>query len=71
MPLLYTLREVLGLKGTRFGCGDAVCGACTVIVEGKAVTSCDLPVSAVAGKAIETVESLNSEPPHPLVQAAA
>ncbi len=70
MPLLYALREVAGLKGTRFGCGDAVCGACTVQVDGVARTSCDLPLSAVAGKAVETVESLDTEPPHPLLQAA-
>lgn len=69
-PLLYALREELGLKGTRFGCGDAACGACTVIVDGVAVTSCDLPVSAVAGKSVETVESLDTEPPHPLIEAA-
>jgi aerobic-type carbon monoxide dehydrogenase small subunit (CoxS/CutS family) len=70
IPLLYALREDLGLKGTRFGCGDAACGACTVIVDGVAVTSCDLPVSAVAGKSVETVESLDTDPPHPLIDAA-
>jgi len=70
IPLLYALREELGLKGTRFGCGDAACGACTVVVDGVAVTSCDLPVSAVAGKTVETVESLDTDPPHPLVAAA-
>jgi len=70
MPLLYVLREICGLKGTRFGCGDAACGACTVVVDGVAVTSCDLPLSAVAGKRVETVESLDTEPPHPLLKAA-
>ncbi len=70
IPFLYALREVLGLKGTRFGCGDAACGACTVIVDGEAVTSCDLPLSVVAGKVIETVESLDMDPPHPLIEAA-
>lgn len=70
IPLLYALREELGLKGTRFGCGDAACGACTVVVDGVAVTSCDLPVSAVAGKSVETVESLDTDPPHPLIDAA-
>ncbi|WP_394701448.1 (2Fe-2S)-binding protein [uncultured Roseibium sp.] len=70
IPLLYALREELGLKGTRFGCGDAACGACTVILDGVAVTSCDLPVSAVAGKSVETVESLDTDPPHPLIDAA-
>ncbi len=70
IPLLYALREELGLKGTRFGCGDAACGACTVIMDGRAVTSCDLPISAVAGKSVETVESLDTDPPHPLIAAA-
>jgi aerobic-type carbon monoxide dehydrogenase small subunit (CoxS/CutS family) len=57
-PLLYVLRNDLGLKGTRFGCGLGLCGACTVIIEGRARTSCDLPVSAVRGLAISTVEGL-------------
>lgn len=69
IPLLYVLREVLGLKGARFGCGSGECGACIVIVEGEAVTSCNLPLSAVAGKRVETVESL-TRGPHPLVAAA-
>ena len=57
-PLLYVLRNDLRLKGTRFGCGSGQCGACTVIVDGKAVQSCDVPVSAVEGKSVETIESL-------------
>jgi nicotinate dehydrogenase subunit A len=57
-PLLYALRNDLGLVGTRYGCGLGQCGACTVIIDGKPVQSCDLPVSAAAGKAITTVESL-------------
>lgn len=67
MPLLYVLREELGLKATRFGCGQGGCGACMVLVDGEAVTSCDLPLSAVEGKAVETAEGLGD---HPLVQAA-
>lgn len=57
-PLLYVLRNELQLKGTRFGCGLGQCGACTVMVDGIAVQSCDVPVSAVAGKEILTVEGL-------------
>jgi nicotinate dehydrogenase subunit A len=60
-PLLYALRNDLGLIGTRYGCGLGQCGACTVIIDGKPVQSCDLPVSAVAGKSITTVESLASD----------
>jgi len=69
-PLLYVLRNDLKLKGTRFGCGAGHCGACIVIVDGKALQSCDVPVSAVAGKSVLTIESLGSaERPHPLQQA--
>jgi nicotinate dehydrogenase subunit A len=71
-PLLYLLREALGLKGTRFGCGQASCGSCTVIVDGRAVTSCDLPAVAVDGKRVESVEVLSGENGdlHPLAKAA-
>ncbi|MGI1663341.1 (2Fe-2S)-binding protein [Palleronia sp. KMU-117] len=69
LPLLYALRDELGLKATRFGCGDAACGACTVIVDGVARTSCDLPVSAVAGCRVETAEALDVDPAHPLLEA--
>ena len=66
-PLLYVLRNELKLKGARFGCGLGQCGACTVIVEGKAVQSCDVPVSAVAGKAVTTIEGIGTaDRPHPL-----
>tara|TARA_R110000868_G_scaffold10904_10_gene52910 strand:- start:6405 stop:6857 length:453 start_codon:yes stop_codon:yes gene_type:complete len=58
MPLLWVLRDVLGLTGTKFGCGIAQCGACTVHLDGEAVRSCVLPVSAVAGKAIVTIEAI-------------
>jgi nicotinate dehydrogenase subunit A len=69
-PLLYVLRNDLKLKGARFGCGLGQCGACTVIVDGKAVQSCDVPVSAMEGKAIVTIEGIGSaDRPHPL-QAA-
>ena len=59
-PLLYALRNDLGLIGTRYGCGIGQCGTCTVIIDGKAVQSCDVPVSAVVGKKITTVEALGS-----------
>jgi nicotinate dehydrogenase subunit A len=69
-PLLYALRNDLGLIGTRYGCGLGQCGACTVIIDGKAVQSCDLPVSAAAGKQITTVEALGTdEALHPLQRA--
>jgi len=60
-PLLWVLRESLGLTGTKFGCGAAQCGACTVHVDGQAKRSCVLPVSAVAGKRVTTIEGLSGE----------
>ena len=69
-PLLYALRNDLKLKGARYGCGIGACGACMVIVDGKPVQSCDVPVSAVAGKAITTIEGIGTpEQPHPLQRA--
>lgn len=69
-PLLYALRNDLGLVGTRYGCGLGMCGTCTVIIDGKPVQSCDLPVSAAVGKAITTVESLAADDDlHPLQRA--
>ncbi len=69
-PLLYVLRDALRLTGTKFGCGLAQCGACTVIAGGRAIRSCVTPVQAVAGQPITTIEGLGSpERPHPL-QAA-
>ena len=69
-PLLYSLRNDLGLTGPKFGCGLGQCGACTVIIDGKAVRSCTLSVSAAQGKNITTIEGLGTpEKPHP-VQAA-
>jgi isoquinoline 1-oxidoreductase subunit alpha len=70
MPLLWVLRDLLQLTGTKFGCGIAACGACTVRVDGQAVRSCVVPVGSVAGKAIQTIEGLGTAArPHPL-QAA-
>lgn len=69
MPLLYALRDELRLKATRFGCGDAACGACMVIVDGEARTSCDLPISTIAGARVETAEALDGDPEHPLLAA--
>ena len=59
-PLLYALRNDLGLIGTRYGCGIGLCGTCTVIIDGKPVQSCDVPVSAAVGKQITTVEALGN-----------
>ena len=70
MPLLWVLRDVLGMTGTKYGCGVAACGACTVRVDGQPVRSCVTPVSAVAGRRIVTIEGLGTRArPHPL-QAA-
>jgi isoquinoline 1-oxidoreductase alpha subunit len=70
LPLLWALRELLGLTGTKFGCGVAACGACTVHVDGAAVRSCVTPVGSVQGKRIVTIEALGSkERPHPLQEA--
>jgi isoquinoline 1-oxidoreductase subunit alpha len=66
MPLLWALRDVLELTGTKFGCGRALCGACTVHVNGEAVRSCALPVSAAAGQSITTIEGLATDGSHPL-----
>ena len=70
MPLLWVLRDVLNLTGTKFGCGVAACGACTVHVDGQATRSCVMPVSMVAGKKVKTIESLGTpDKPHPLQTA--
>ncbi len=69
MPLLWFLRDELGLTGTKFGCGQALCGACTVHVDGSAVRACQTPVSAVDGSKVTTIEGLSPDGGHPL-QAA-
>src|SRR5204862_384552 len=68
-PLLWVLRDALGLTGTKFGCGVAACGACTVLVEGMPTRSCVMPAAAVAGKRITTIEGLGAATLHPLQQA--
>ena len=69
MPLLWVLRERLGLTGVKYGCGVAECGACTVHVDGKAVRSCVVPVSAVGTSKITTIEGLSADGSHPVQQA--
>jgi aerobic-type carbon monoxide dehydrogenase small subunit (CoxS/CutS family) len=68
-PLLWVLREHLGLTGTKYGCGVAQCGACTVHLDGRPVRSCSVPVSSSAGKEITTIEGLSSAGNHPLQRA--
>jgi isoquinoline 1-oxidoreductase alpha subunit len=69
MPLLWVLRDVLNLHGTKYGCGTGQCGACTVHVRGRAVRSCQTPVSKMEGAAIVTIEGLSPDGSHPLQQA--
>ena len=69
MPLLWVLRDTLNMTGTKFGCGMALCGACTVHINGEATRSCITPISAVAGKKITTIEGLSEEGNHPVQQA--
>ena len=69
MPLLWVLRDTLDLKGTKFGCGLAQCGACTVHVDGAPIRSCSTPVSAAAGKKVTTIEGLSDDGSHPLQEA--
>jgi isoquinoline 1-oxidoreductase subunit alpha len=68
-PLLWVLRDHLGITGTKFGCGAALCGACTVHVDGEAMRSCSVPLGAVAGKHITTIEGLSKDRSHPLQKA--
>jgi isoquinoline 1-oxidoreductase alpha subunit len=68
-PLLWTIRDEIGLKGTKFGCGIGMCGACTVHVNGRATRSCITTVRAVAGAAVTTIEGLDSTGQHPLQKA--
>ena len=69
MPLLWYLRDELHLTGTKFGCGEGLCGACTVHIDGEAVRSCITPMKSVAGKKIVTIEGLSSKGDHPLQTA--
>jgi isoquinoline 1-oxidoreductase alpha subunit len=66
MPLLWTLRDILGLTGTKYGCGVAQCGACTVHLDGQAIRSCVTPVSKVQGHEVTTIEGLSAEGTHPV-----
>jgi isoquinoline 1-oxidoreductase alpha subunit len=70
MPLLWVLRDVLGLTGTKFGCGIAQCGACTVHIDGKAVRSCLLPIGSIGSRAITTIEAVGETPAGAKVQKA-
>ncbi len=69
MPLLWVLRETLGLTGTKYGCGRGLCGACSVLVEGKLARSCQLRASDVSGRRITTIEGVAAEPGQPVVEA--
>lgn len=69
MPLLWVLRDELGLTGTKYGCGVAACGACTVHIDGEAVRSCVMPAEAVAGKSVTTIEGLSPTGSHPVQKA--
>jgi len=66
MPLLWALRDLLGLTGTKFGCGAGLCGTCTVLIDGEPTRSCVTPLSAVVGKSIMTIEGLSEDGDHPL-----
>ena len=70
MPLLWVLRDELGMTGTKFGCGMALCGACTVHMDGQPIRACVTPVSAVAGRAISTIEGIEDDPVGQAVQQA-
>lgn len=69
MPLLWVLRDLLGMTGTKYGCGMAMCGVCTVHLDGAAIRSCTTPVSAAAGKSVSTIEGLTEDASHPVQQA--
>lgn len=68
-PLLWVIRDEVGLTGTKFGCGAALCGSCTVHLDGTAIRSCQTPVGSVAGKMVSTIESLSAGSSHPLQKA--
>ena len=69
MPLLWVIRDIIGLTGTKYSCGISVCGACTVHMEGEAIRSCVTPISVAAGKNITTIEGLSTDNSHPVQQA--
>lgn len=69
MPLLWALRDVLGLTGTKYGCGQALCGACSIHIDGEVVRACVTPVRRAAGKAVTTIEGLSADGSHPLQKA--
>ena len=69
MPLLWALRDLLGLTGTKFGCGIGLCGACTVHLDGTPTRSCQIPISAIGNKAVTTIEGLSLDRSHPLQRA--
>jgi aerobic-type carbon monoxide dehydrogenase small subunit (CoxS/CutS family) len=69
MPLLWVLRDTLGLTGTKYGCGMSLCGACTVHINGQPVRSCVTPISTVAGKTVVTIEGLSADASHPIQRA--
>ena len=69
MPMLWVIRDIVGLTGTKFGCGQALCGACTIHLNGQAVRSCVMPASAVAGQSVTTIEGLAKDASHPLQKA--
>ena len=69
MPLLWVIRDFVGLTGTKYGCGLGHCGACTVHLDGHAIRSCSVPIAAAAGKAITTIEGLSTDGQHPLQRA--
>jgi len=69
MPLLWVLRDVLDLKGTKYGCGEELCGACTVHLDGEAIRSCQTPISEASGKRITTIEGLSPDGSHPVQRA--
>jgi aerobic-type carbon monoxide dehydrogenase small subunit (CoxS/CutS family) len=69
MPLLWAIRDRAGMTGTKYGCGKALCGACTVLVDGEPVRSCSYPVSAAAGKSVTTIEGISADGGHPVQRA--
>ena len=69
MPLLWALRDLLGLTGTKYGCGQALCGACTVHLDGQVVRSCVIPLARAAGRSVTTIEGLSPDGSHPLQRA--